>query len=206
MTIAPVSRRRSITAGFVLAALVIVAAILFLVPRPAAVSGDSSGHANHGSPVAQANPPADARDDAKTDGVSTPIGGGEQATLVGAASTATGESRDNSRLGEPRAPVEPTTVLDTATLGGCTIEYGETGQCLSVYPPSLAAHVQDMIDAGLDPKTMPHDWTCDEVRRYFPTGIAVRQPGVDPQALDDDGDAMACEPVEEEDPLHGTDD
>lgn len=94
----------------------------------------------------------------------------------------------------PRGTVDPSQVLDTASqsLGGCLKEYGDAGQCLSVVPPSLAEHVQQMKNAGLDPTSMPHDWTCTEVRVYFPQGITVRQAGVDPQHLDHNGDGIAC--------------
>jgi hypothetical protein len=54
--------------------------------------------------------------------------------------------------------------------------------------------VQAMVDAGIDPSTMSHDWSCAELRTYFPTGIAVREPGVDPAHLDTDGDGVACGP------------
>jgi hypothetical protein len=84
--------------------------------------------------------------------------------------------------------------LDTTSqsLGGCLKEYGDAGQCLTVVPPSLAEHIQQMKDAGLDPASMPHNWSCAEVRVYFPKGITVRQPGVDPQHLDANRDGTAC--------------
>lgn len=94
----------------------------------------------------------------------------------------------------PRGTVDPAQVLDTASqsLGGCLKEYGDAGQCLPVVPPSLAEHLQQMKSAGLDPASMPHNWTCAEVRAYFPHGIAVRQPGVDPEHLDTNRDGTAC--------------
>ncbi|MGZ4659968.1 MAG: hypothetical protein ACXVYB_01675 [Arthrobacter sp.] len=94
----------------------------------------------------------------------------------------------------PRGSIDPSQVLDTASqsLGGCLKEYGDAGQCLPVVPPSLAEHLQQMKDAGLDPASMPHNWTCGEVQVYFPNGITVRQHGVDPQRLDTNGDGRAC--------------
>jgi hypothetical protein len=94
----------------------------------------------------------------------------------------------------PRGTVAPSQVLDTASqsLGGCLKEYGDAGQCLPVVPPSLAEHLQQMKNAGLDPASMPHNWTCPEVRVYFASGIAVRQHGVDPQRLDSNRDGTAC--------------
>jgi hypothetical protein len=77
-------------------------------------------------------------------------------------------------------------------LGGCLPEYGEDGQCLSVVPPSLADHAAAMLAAGVDPATMPHPWTCAELRTFFADGIALREPGNDPLRLDTDGDAIAC--------------
>jgi hypothetical protein len=49
-----------------------------------------------------------------------------------------------------------------------------------------------MKNAGLDPASMPHNWTCSEVRVYFHNGISVRQPRTDPQHLDGNGDGIAC--------------
>ncbi|WAH97248.1 hypothetical protein [Arthrobacter sp. MMS18-M83] len=94
----------------------------------------------------------------------------------------------------PRGTVAPSQVLDTASqsLGGCLKEYGDAGQCLPVVPPSLTGHLQQMKDAGLDPASMPHNWSCVEVRLYFPHGLAVREKGVDPQHLDSNGDGIAC--------------
>jgi len=201
-----VSRWRVIVAAVVIALLAVVAVVAFW-PRdgvtPALLS-QHEGHTASGSPTSPVTPtplatsttaPIDVSDDV----VETPVGGGEETSLASAASAPTIVGRDDSSLGAPNAPVDPSTVLGSGVFGGCTVEYGTNGQCLPVYPPSIAGHIQDMVDAGLDPSTMPHNWTCDEVRQYFPSGIAVRQPGVDPQALDDDGDAMACEPATEED-------
>lgn len=100
-------------------------------------------------------------------------------------------------LGEPRAPVDPADVLSSATaLGGCHPAYGDAGQCLPLVPPSMAAHAADMLAAGLDLDSMPHPWTCSELLRSFPDGVAVRDvpaPGTsDPFGLDVDGDGIAC--------------
>ncbi len=98
-------------------------------------------------------------------------------------------------LGRPRPDVKPTDVIDPdSALGGCSDAYGADGQCLPTIPPSQAAHAAEMVEAGLDPLSMAHPWTCPEVREYFPKGIAVRVPGVDPDGLDADEDGMACEP------------
>jgi hypothetical protein len=51
-----------------------------------------------------------------------------------------------------------------------------------------------MQDAGIDPSTMSMPWTCDEVATFFPDGLTVREPGVDPDGLDSDSDGTACEP------------
>ncbi|PLC13198.1 hypothetical protein AUQ48_14475 [Kocuria flava] len=94
-----------------------------------------------------------------------------------------------------RTAVDPAEVLSEATApGGCVPEYGADGQCLPAVPPSLVQHVQDMEQAGLDPSTMPHHWSCAELRTVFPEGITVRQQGKDPQELDGNGDGTACGP------------
>lgn len=84
----------------------------------------------------------------------------------------------------------------TPSLGGCLPEYGDAGQCLPSVPPSLSQHLEDMKRAGLNPASMPHNWTCGEVRRYFKNGLSVRQTGVDPQSLDSNADGMACGPAD----------
>lgn len=93
-----------------------------------------------------------------------------------------------------RAAVTPEEVLggEGTAPGGCVPEYGKDGQCLPSVPPSLAKHVAEMEAAGMDPAGMDHHWGCDEVRAYFPGGLAVRSPGEDPQGLDPDGDGLAC--------------
>ncbi len=100
------------------------------------------------------------------------------------------------RGSESRVPTSSRAdVIDPdATLGGCSEAYGEDGQCLPSIPPSQAKHAAEMVDAGLDPSSMAHPWTCPEVREYFADGIAVRMPGVDPDGLDRDGNGIACEP------------
>lgn len=80
----------------------------------------------------------------------------------------------------------------TPSLGGCLPEYGDAGQCLPSVPPSLSQHLEDMKRAGLNPASMPHKWTCGEVRQYFKNGLSVRQTGVDPQSLDSNSDGIAC--------------
>lgn len=95
-----------------------------------------------------------------------------------------------------RGPVLPSKVFSRGAdnLGGCLKEYGENGQCVPVVPPSLAQHLQDMKNAGLNAGSMPHTWSCSELRNYFPNGAAVRQRGIDPQHLDINGDGIACGP------------
>lgn len=94
----------------------------------------------------------------------------------------------------PKASVAtPGDVLGASpSLGGCLAEYGDDGQCLPSVPPSLSQHLKDMKDAGLDPASMPHNWTCSEVRQYFRNGLTVREAGVDPQELDSNADGTAC--------------
>ncbi|WP_427172255.1 hypothetical protein [Arthrobacter sp. 92] len=136
----------------------------------------------------QVNPPADGDSQSAnrtqrslSDAAATPDGLGSHPNAANPAPTL-------------RGTVDPSQVLDTASqsLGGCLKEYGDAGQCLPVVPPSLAEHIQQMKNAGLDPASMPHNWTCSEVRVYFANGIAVRQHGVDPQHLDSNGDGTAC--------------
>lgn len=93
-----------------------------------------------------------------------------------------------------RGKVPPSQALEKGAtgFGGCLREYGENGQCVPVVPPSMASHVQDMKKAGLDASAMKHHWTCTELRTYFRNGVAVRQPDVDPQELDTNGDGTAC--------------
>ncbi|WP_298582695.1 hypothetical protein [uncultured Kocuria sp.] len=96
-----------------------------------------------------------------------------------------------------RRDIKPEEVLGDVSRrapGGCLSEYGEDGQCLPAVPPSMAKHVQEMKDAGLDPNTMEHRWTCAEVREYFSEGIKVRSAGKDPQQLDANKDGVACGP------------
>ncbi|MET3771711.1 hypothetical protein ACJJV6_03125 [Arthrobacter nitrophenolicus] len=93
-----------------------------------------------------------------------------------------------------REKVTPSQVFGGAApgTGGCLPEYGEDGQCLPAVPPSLARHVSEMRAAGQDPSAMDHRWSCSEVRKYFRDGLAVRQPGIDPQGLDTNSDGKAC--------------
>lgn len=97
-----------------------------------------------------------------------------------------------------RGPVDPGEVLTGASgsLGGCLAEYGAPGQCLPAVPPSMSRHFKEMKDAGLDPGSMTHSWTCTEVRTYFETGLPLRQAHVDPQRLDSNQDGVACGPTD----------
>lgn len=108
----------------------------------------------------------------------------------------TPKARDPKTLPGKRADIDPVKELKrlSVALGGCLREYGRAGQCLPVVPPSQAAHVKEMIDAGLDPNSMPHNWTCSELRQYFPHGIEIRMKNVDPQRLDLDRNGIGCSP------------
>ena len=98
----------------------------------------------------------------------------------------------------PRGPIDPKEVSrgSQPALGGCLREYGKSGQCVPVIPPSMAAHALQMTESGLDPLTMDHPWSCTEMRQTFPDGLAVRQDGVDPQGLDTNDDGTACGPAD----------
>ncbi|SDK98103.1 hypothetical protein [Arthrobacter sp. ok362] len=100
----------------------------------------------------------------------------------------------NSMGLKQRGPVDPAAVLTDASLslGGCLPQYGSDGQCLPAIPPSMSRHLKEMKDAGLDPGSMPHSWTCTEVRTYFKSGLSVRKAHVDPQKLDTNHDGVAC--------------
>lgn len=93
-----------------------------------------------------------------------------------------------------RGPVDPAAVLSDSSLslGGCLPQYGSDGQCLPAIPPSMSRHLKEMKDAGLNPGSMPHSWTCTEVRTYFKGGLSVRKAHVDPQKLDANHDGVAC--------------
>jgi hypothetical protein len=93
-----------------------------------------------------------------------------------------------------RGPVDPAAVLSDSSLslGGCLPQYGSDGQCLPAIPPSMSRHLKEMKDAGLNPGSMPHSWTCTEVRTYFKSGLSVRKAHVDPQKLDANHDGVAC--------------
>lgn len=136
---------------------------------------------------------------------STVVGGRPEKSLAqagaeetrGKATSGRGADQRNRAAGlTARGPVDPKRVLTDVSegLGGCLVEYGTNGQCLPGVPPSMGAHIKQMKDAGQDPRTMPHSWTCREARTYFPQGIAVRQAGIDPQHLDVNGDGTACGP------------
>lgn len=106
----------------------------------------------------------------------------------------TGNRPDRASGLTERGPVDPQQVLTDVSegLGGCLVEYGADGQCLPGVPPSMGAHLKHMKEAGQDPATMPHSWSCREARTYFAEGLPLRQAGVDPQRLDTNGDGTAC--------------
>jgi hypothetical protein len=183
------------------------------VPGLASVSGDISGPLHHGpaqpSPGGQPQTlPEPARNDSPgAAGAEQAPGIGNKAEVslseaanaeAGPAAGARRDGRDRSTGLAEQAPVDPAAALGSQelSLGGCLPQYGDTGQCLPAVPPSLSKHFQDMKDAGLDPGSMAHDWTCSEVREYFPNGIIVRQVSVDPQKLDQNDDGMACGPAD----------
>lgn len=202
-----VSRRRTITAGILFAVIGVIAAVTIL---PGLWSSDGSifAAATHGDHVSAGTPAPSAASPVAEDvaeetaapdpesvvGPQSTIGGVEETSLDQVASVAVAGLRDNSALPGARGAVEPSALLSSDSFGGCLAEYGDNGQCLTVYPPSRAEHVREMIDLGEDPSTMPHEWSCAELVTFFPDGIAVRQPGIDPQGLDVDLDGTACEP------------
>lgn len=197
MTETRVSRRRTIVAASLLGAIAVTAIVAFWPRATDSTAVSAPDHSAHRAPAAPADTATPTSSDPEAvpvaDAPESAVGAAPETSLSSAASQAAGATRDNTALTE-RAPIDPGAVLTGDSLGGCLAEYGENGQCLPVYPPSLASHISDMVDAGIDPAGMPHNWTCDEVRVYFADGIVVRQAGVDPQSLDGDSDGMACEP------------
>ena len=130
---------------------------------------------------------------------STSAGDAPEVSLAEAARTEAGAAASlpeggNSMGLKQRGPVDPAAVLSgkSLSLGGCLPQYGSDGQCLPAIPPSMSRHLKEMKDAGLDPGSMPHSWTCTEVRTYFKGGLAVRKAHVDPQKLDANHDGVAC--------------
>ena len=125
----------------------------------------------------------------------SPVGSEPETSLAQAAGADPGSPAraGSGSLGSPRAPVSAEEVIGSEALGGCHPDYGDAGQCLPVIPPSLAEHAQAMADAGIDPASMVHPWSCPELRSLFPSGIAVRS-GQDPLGLDSDADGVACGP------------
>ena len=130
---------------------------------------------------------------------STSAGDAPEVSLAEAARTEAGAAASlpeggNSMGLKQRGPVDPAAVLSgkSLSLGGCLPQYGSDGQCLPAIPPSMSRHLKEMKDAGLDPGSMPHTWTCTEVRTYFKGGLAVRKAHVDPQKLDANHDGVAC--------------
>jgi hypothetical protein len=213
-------RRRSSTVGMaILAALTVAAGVYFLVlggtspgkssPNVAAggvadakvtaakagplampgmtmTSSSVSGSASAGGP-ASTEPTVDAANRSQQGlaaAAGQPVGAGVQKPAAGL----TGSNQ----------PVQPSDVLKNAEVkfGGCLKEYGKTGQCLPLYPPSMADHVQQMIAEGQDPSKMQMFWSCAELRGYFPQGILVRVAGVDPQGLDTNGNGTGCDPAD----------
>lgn len=121
------------------------------------------------------------------------------ATLSDAAATGTQERVGAQDLGQARAPVDPADLITSSTsLGGCHPDYGGSGQCLPLIPPSQSEHAAQMLRAGQDPASMAHPWTCSELLTYFPEGVAVRpregSTQRDPFGFDPDGDLIACGP------------
>ena len=126
-------------------------------------------------------------------------GDSPEVSLAEAARTESGAAASlpeggNSKGLKQRGPVDPAAVLSdpSLSLGGCLPQYGSDGQCLPAIPPSMSRHLKEMKDAGLNPGSMPHSWTCSEVRTYFKNGLSVRKAHVDPQKLDANHDGVAC--------------
>lgn len=174
-----------------------VAGMIQQSTNPAVLSTEDSASPGMGQHDGHDAPGPDGSDDTSTTSpmpqetdspvdVAEPDGPG---SLLAAAESA--PRRSDRDLGAPRGTISPADVLDNAaSVGGCLVDYGTTGQCVPSVPPSQAAHVAQMVDAGEDPNSMPHPWSCDELIRYFPDGVKVRQK--DSQNLDADGDGMAC--------------
>lgn len=189
--------------------------------RDGGIAAKSSDHAHPGpagpGPDAGAAAPAAAptsSPEAAPDGVVSGIGQGESAGAPGRTrqSHLAEAAGQQPAHGVPRGKLGPAGADRTAGLsergaspaqgdqasgaapntGGCLPEYGAAGQCLPVVPPSLASHLAQMKAAGMDPSSMPHHWSCAEVRTYFPDGLPVRIPGTDPQHLDPTADGTAC--------------
>ena len=130
---------------------------------------------------------------------SAAAGDAPEVSLAEAARTEAGAAASSPKGGnstglKQRGPVDPAAVLsgDGVSLGGCLPQYGADGQCLPAIPPSMSRHLKEMKDAGLDPASMPHSWTCTEVRTYFKGGLPVRKAHIDPQKLDANHDGVAC--------------
>lgn len=196
-------RRRTVIAGTAAAALALaVVSAILIWPRGSAsdIALPDESHHSAGTPavVRETTDPALAVDMTTVEVIEPPVadsaGNAPRTSLAEAAASGSGRTGADG-LGQPRGDVEPTDVIHAGlTLGGCNEAYGADGQCLPIIPPSLAQHAADMEEAGLDPATMPHRWTCDEVAISFPDGIVVRVPRVDPDGLDADLDGVACEP------------
>jgi hypothetical protein len=189
------------------------AAPLEPLPGLASVSGDLAGSAHHDSslaalggqlqtrpePAAKDMPEASRADEAAGTGNKPEVSLNEAANAeVGPAAGAKRDGRDRSSGLTEQSAVDPAAVLGSKdlSLGGCLPQYGDDGQCLPAVPPSQSQHFQDMKAAGLDPGSMAHNWSCPEVREYFPKGLTVRQAKVDPQKLDTNDDGLACGPAD----------
>ena len=164
-----------------------------VIAQPWAASPDQSSAQQLRVKPTQKPVPLDLKD-AKVSG----LGNQKETPLAESASEgkAKAQARDPKTLPGKRPAINPEKELKklSASLGGCLREYGSAGQCLPTIPPSQAAHVKEMIDAGLNPNSMPHTWTCSEVRQYFPDGIEIRQKKTDPQRLDLDRNGIGCSP------------
>lgn len=163
-------------------------------PGPSATTDATTDATGSAQPKLGPIPPVSAGPEA-----STSAGDAPEVSLAEAARTEAGAAASlpeggNSMGLKQRGPVDPAAVLSgkSLSLGGCLPQYGSDGQCLPAIPPSMSRHLKEMKDAGLDPGSMPHSWTCTEVRTYFKGGLAVRKAHVDPQKLDANHDGVAC--------------
>jgi hypothetical protein len=164
-------------------------------PEPSATTSATKGATgSSNAPKLGPIPPASAGPKAPTAAGDSPEVSLAEAARTEAGAAASLPEGGNSMGLKQRGPVDPAAVLSDASLslGGCLPQYGSDGQCLPAIPPSMSQHLKEMKDAGLDPGSMPHSWTCTEVRTYFKTGLSVRKAHVDPQKLDANHDGVAC--------------
>jgi hypothetical protein len=162
-------------------------------PTPAAGPNDAESTSRLGTLPAPGPPGAGPT--AAGDSREVSLADAGKAEVGGAAGSQRNGSDRSAALSE-RGAIDPASVLADGqlSLGGCLPEYGAAGQCLPAVPPSMSAHLQDMKAAGLDPASMKHSWSCDEVNRYFHSGLPLRTSAVDPQRLDTNNDGVACGP------------